>query len=494
MRTSALTAGTSALVFLALASGQTMAQVDQAGADTIRRGIENYIDLYFLGPGMEGLTVDGDVEVSPQGDRYGVAFPTFLFDMMVAQLRIDPITAELVPTDNGWFDTTWTIPSLYEVTEGDETVMTMSIGNQIGEGLFAPEYQTFLDANLVLERIEVVPTEEEGSAEIDTITVQMDSEEAGPDVFDSTFSMIMAGLEVDDASLPDGVFRIDELSLTGVMDDLHLADYVTFGERINELMNQHDFANPRGPMPTFFGEMAELLRTTPTLLSGSEFVYSLHGLEVRDFQEHVQIQDASFGLFVAGLDEAAGSFGVRSTMSDLLIEPEPPFSNLIPQEMRSEVRIEDLPNDQLLTLLIDFLDTAQQSGPDQAGAMFMFGLQQAVMQSGARLVIPEIFLDLGVSVVDLNGTVRPTPQSALGVAADASLTVTNMAGLIAELQAAGPMAQDAVQGLTVLQTMGERSTGDGGETVHTYVFQVTEAGQMLLNGNDLGPIMNQMMQ
>ncbi len=57
-----------------------------------------------------------------------------------------------------------------------------------------------------------------------------------------------------------------------------------------------------------------------------------------------------------------------------------------------------------------------------------------------------------------------------------------------------PEAQDAVSFLTLLQTMGAESTDSRGNPARRYELKVTQDGKILLNGSDLMPLMDQMMQ
>ena len=180
-------------------------------------------------------------------------------------------------------------------------------------------------------------------------------------------------------------------------------------------------------------------------------------------------------------------------MDTLSVTPEPPLSSLIPNEMNGEIDLVDLPNDRLLELLITALDTAGQVGPDGAAAMAALELQQAVMAAGSRVEIPEFYIDTDVSDFEMTGSMTPDPAAALGMVANASMSISNMEGLIAELQTM-PDATPAVQMLTLLQTMGAQATADDGASLRTYDLEVTQAGQVMLNGNDMGPIFGQFMQ
>jgi len=61
------------------------------------------------------------------------------------------------------------------------------------------------------------------------------------------------------------------------------------------------------------------------------------------------------------------------------------------------------------------------------------------------------------------------------------------------MAAAGdPEAQETAQGLAMMQAMGER-VEEGGEVKHIYDVEMTTDGRVLLNGNDMSPMMGGMM-
>ena len=89
------------------------------------------------------------------------------------------------PVDDGLYETTWTIPSLIEIGEGDQ-IVNFTIANQSSDGLFASAYQTFLNMDWVLEGIDVRPSwsDDLGYVAFETISVEAASTNVEGDVYD----------------------------------------------------------------------------------------------------------------------------------------------------------------------------------------------------------------------------------------------------------------------------------------------------------------------
>ena len=60
------------------------------------------------------------------------------------------------------------------------------------------------------------------------------------------------------------------------------------------------------------------------------------------------------------------------------------------------------------------------------------------------------------------------------------------------MQALPDFGGEAAAGFTFIQALGSMETNENGEPIHVYQLEVTQDGAMTLNGNDLGPIIQQM--
>ena len=86
---------------------------------------------------------------------------------------------------------------------------------------------------------------------------------------------------------------------------------------------------------------------------------------------------------------------------------------------------------------------------------------------------------------------RPETSSPYSVVGEIDMVATGLDALIVEIQNTGG-DQDAVQFLTLLQTLGAQAPDAGGRSVRTYAFRLDAGGTLLLNGSDIMPLISGM--
>ena len=311
MRATTLLAGVSAVALMALPMAAWSAGVDEEGAEYVRQGIQSWLDDYLLADPTMPVELQGDVLVEPTDDGYDIALPTMMFQSPGPSITVDPIEATAVPLDNGWFEAEWTIPSQYDFRMGQEPVAQMTIANQRGSGLFAPEYQSMMDMEWILEGIQAGPTDGNtpGGMTLDTISVISDSEETEDGIYDADFEGIAAGLEFDPGF--QGGVTIDEIAVVGTAGGMRMAENAEFGQAVNRLVNDLGPQGYGGADPAFFTEMAALLRNTPKLIGDLEATYRVHGIEASDGVEGFSLGNAGVTIFGDGFDGESSTVGFR---------------------------------------------------------------------------------------------------------------------------------------------------------------------------------------
>lgn len=488
MRASRIIVGT--FVAATLPAASAWGQATETEAESIRQGIQSWIDRYFDTPELR-LDLAGEIEVTPTGDVYEVVFPPT--DMVIddsIRVVIGSLEITLVPTGDGYFNATWELPERFPMLDDDgQEQAVVTLDKQFGTGLFAPAYETFLTLDLSLEDIAVRPTEEEGELTIDSLAMTMDSEELGDGVIDSTFEMSIGDISFSDGR--ESRFDLGLIALDGSVTALDMPAYVEFAQAFNALMEEAEGGG--GEEAAVFTGFADLLEQTPKLFDSMELEYSLRDLSVVDYGETVTIGEAGYGMSVEGLRGAASDFDVSASAADISVVPAPPEFAYVPQETVLRLGLEDLPNDRLLAIMLDFLRASAQTNPDNAMMMAAGMLQQAVMEGGSTLQIREIRAIADMYRLMMQGEVIPRGDAAFGAVASAFMQIGGMPELISMLQNE-PGAQEAVQGLTVLQGLGQQGTDDEGRAVRIYELELQADGKVLLNGTDMGPIVQGLMQ
>lgn len=146
------------LVLAALATfaaQPAFAQATEEEAAAIREAMQSWIDTQLAG--MEGdLRFDGELTVTPEGDLYRATIPAFEFVMAEGSFRFEEIPVEIAPREDGWYDTSFTLPEGTILTSAGVEEGRLTIGEQSAGGVFAPEIRNFISLNAEILQIEML--------------------------------------------------------------------------------------------------------------------------------------------------------------------------------------------------------------------------------------------------------------------------------------------------------------------------------------------------
>lgn len=482
---------------LVLVSGTAQAQTTTAEAEQIAAALKRYIDDRILAPNPElSLDLNGPIEVRAAGDHYAGMIPAgrMLVDVDYGDVAIldfsEPFTFEIRVTDRGWYDTTFVVPSSVRISaEGEpEEAVTFTIGSQSGVATLIPEYETTVDLDSTWSDISMQVANMPGGMTISEIALWQQSEELAEGLFDSEFSIDMSGLQI---SVPEEnvSIELDEAGFFGALGGLDYPAVLPFSIGLNELMPQFD-QDPENP--ALYEELRVLIAETPNFIADFQGTYFLEGLRVDTPDVAFSITGASTGGALTGLDSEQATAALTLNLAGLEIQPQMPFENLLPVDTGYELRLVDIPTGVLLEWIDTLLLEMPEIGPDAAFENSLMGLYGQIASSGAYLDIADIHYDAEAGGLAVAGEVSPDTSAMFGVTAGVEMVVTNMAQFIQAMQALPDFGGEAAAGFTIIQALGSMETNENGEPIHVYQLEVTQDGAMTLNGNDLGPIMQQM--
>jgi hypothetical protein len=490
-------AGVAAWVLLPAAAH---AQATAEGADKIRLGLKDWIATH-LATADKSVVVNfqGPITVEPQGKSYKAVIPrsevVFADDGDPSRLALDPVELVLTPLESGWLDTVATIPTTYRVvpSKGDDKGVELTIGTQALHGVFAPQYHAFMSLDGKLGQItarSLNPAEAKGAVRIDQIALAGDSTAVGPDTYDSTGTVGLSGVSFTDETGAQ-LFRLDGATVEGKAAAANLAALRDFSDKLTDLQKRYP-VEPGGEMPKeFLAALGKVFESTPKLFNDFGFTYGLKGVEVTpgagEEVNRVTLASAGFGVGLAGAAQDASTFRINFDLAQLGIDPLPEFGQFIPHSATVDLALTNLPNQALLQALTGMLDSSATLGPDQAAEIALAQLQQAVVNGNGALEIRSFKASSPLTTIDLTGTLRPNAKAPLMMTGEARLVVTGMEAAL-EAAKATPDGVEMVQGLTVLQTMGAQETVDG-QPARTYKLEISEKGDILLNGTDLKPLL-----
>ncbi|MFM2045448.1 MAG: hypothetical protein RLY86_4024, partial [Pseudomonadota bacterium] len=226
---------------------------------------------------------------------------------------------------------------------------------------------------------------------------------------------------------------------------------------------------------------------------------SLKGLEVVDGAESVRMESLTTG-FAAGATDGSGRLGMTLGFGGLALAPAQEPAALVPGSMAIDIALEQLPMAQLKPLLTEFMRlSADPSQMDAAGQVLAMQMIAALSQAGSRLALADLKVETPGSGLTGSGAVTVDQAAALGATANVTFTIRN---LDAAIQALGPKpgeptdpeAAGTLMALGMVQGFGQPGTDGEGRPVLTYRIQATPQGQLLLNGQDLAPMLQAMQQ
>lgn len=201
-----------------------------------------------------------------------------------------------------------------------------------------------------------------------------------------------------------------------------------------------------------------------------------------------------------GLDAAAGVVDLVYEHSGFAAALDGAAQRYLPAEVSFVVALRNLPVEDTGTMSLEMLEgavddlAAFQDNGMMALTFLGMGLQQSMATSGSTLDIERIaYLSPGLKAA-MTGELVATTQSPLGAVGTVTLEIEGLDAAVAELSAMAedPDAQEMAMPLAMLQAMGER-VEDAGTVRHVYLVELTPDGRTLLNGNDMGPMMEGMM-
>ena len=485
-----LTYAATAALALAL-TPDAQAQANAETADEIRRALKVWIGQNVQA-NTAGYTVqlDGPITVVPDGDVYRVTLPGGRADMHGdGSLEYGESTMDLTPLDNGWYEAEWRVTDTFRFdhTYGPSGVAT--IGDQRGEGVFAPDFQTIMSMDAELSDLVITDVDADSRLTIDRVTVVSDSTEVSPGVFDQESASRLEGLRFT-ANDGRSSFALKDAVITVFSDDGRLAELAEFSRQSNALTLQIEGASNPDQVNAAIASFADLIESMPTLLAGADMEMRLGEITVQDFGDQFTMDGGSFSMNLAGLDQERSEIAIAFGADGMQVS-DPEIARLLPRESRFRLALTGLPNSELVELGIGTMRSMGATDPAMAMLMASGGFQQALTTANSTVEIGPIRIASDTSSIDLEGELRPDATSPFGVVGEADMVATGLDTLIAELQTIGG-EEDAIQMLTLLQTLGAQAPDADGRSVRTYEFRLDSAGTMLLNGSDIMPLIGGM--
>jgi hypothetical protein len=195
---------------------------------------------------------------------------------------------------------------------------------------------------------------------------------------------------------------------------------------------------------------------------------------------------------LSGLNEEAGRYELDYALEGLQVRPDlVPTAQLIPTRVNAVLALERLPIRAWLDINHALLPSRGANLAPPEMQVLVGALIEAMVRMGTTLRIAPLELAASDAGGRLEGAITADPAAAFRVHAEGELVVRGVAALQHEIaardQSRGPGSPSGV--IAILAALGQQETGPGGEQLRRYRIALTPAGQLMLNGTDITPLL-----
>ncbi len=497
MRRSIIASATLTLITLA---GPSWAQTISAeGAAGIQAAIAEDVRLYlsaFKEP--IGYHWAGEPQVIPAGDHYDVTLPALTITMgktKKAQLDMGVIRFTLVPKPDALYAVDATLPSRMILRDGDAPTAaptaTLTIGSQHFTGLWSSAAQTFLTADMLWDDVALdsVKDKEDSALRIASLTMKIALQPDGPTLLNGPFTVALRNLKLTDPQTKT-VLTVGEASI----DNDFRRFNVTEERRFRDVIKATQSATGALPPPS------QYLPLFSKMFGDVSYTARISALSVDSGKGGGSVDKASLSLGVRDLDREASTLTLGFTGDGLKFTSFPGPKQFMPERFDAQLVFDKLPNATLGQTFLEIATLEEQmkaqgkSEDDMIKAQEALGetrrntLLDAVGQAGTELRIERLTLDTPATSGSATGAVQVKPQAAFKAAGGAEIVLRGLDAAAAALKGSKG-DQQAVGMISMLQMLGQQGKNAEGKEVRTYKIDLTEAGQIMLNGADMGAMM-----
>ncbi|AWU94588.1 hypothetical protein [Azospirillum ramasamyi] len=502
---------------LALVAGWPLSQaaqaapaVDEAGAKALAASLKKDLPRWFPPPSEDGEGIgfewQGDPTVRPAGDHYDVALPRLSAEDAEGTLfDIGTVLLSVTPKDDGQYGVSITLPSAIKVQnldENDEYVdaATISIGKQSFTSTWSGTLETLLAVDGAFNDIAVNAADGKGKISIASMTMVQDLKPeagaGGATLWSGPAAFAFGGLSVLDEKNKELV-KIGGVTAEATYSRVDLT-------KVSALQKLSEQAAAQGVSPT----AAELLPKMQGMFGGITGAMRLSNLSLVNPEDGAKISlgQLTFRSGLTDLDQALSTVSMGIEARDFAMTPSPAPAAFTPRTFEMKLSVAKLPNSALWKAFTELAKAAEaeEAPPPKKGAkpanappsseVVMQQAMTAMGEAGTELRIEALNLDTPATAGTATGAFKVATQAALGVTGGATVLLRGIDAAVKAMQPApgakpDQETQELLAGLAMVQALGQAGKDDSGAEIRTYKIDVTEGGQLLLNGADMTPLL-----
>ena len=472
-----------------------------AQADLLKVDVESQLQVFEKDWAGGRLSHTGLAVVPEEGsDRFLVTVDGMkLTPEPGSQIAIGQVTYKVTPKDEKTFLVSdLKVPAEMPFTGPDGATGKLQVNVKSYEGLWSREIKTFLDFKS--EIADIVATESRGGdVRVQSASLAGKAEDKGGGLFDMTGTMVVKGASIAEGA--GGKLSLGEMTVDGKYDSIKLQEYLAAVARIQALTASQVAAAESGAAapamsPEDQKQLGEQMMIVARSIKGADWKLSLSDLGFAEAGGATPFHLAKFDLSgaMSGLDGDKAALSLAISHDGLAIDaPEtntPMAKAVLPRQGKLSVKITEVPTQALSQAIAEGLPGAIGSGqPVETGLMTLgFSLQSVLASSGVKIAIEPSGWSGDVTKIDAEGAFNVDAAAIFGVIGTLNVALHGLDDLLAMAQAdpASPESQQVIGMGAMLQSMANRGQGQDGKPVDQFRIDLTQQGEMLINGKPMG--------
>lgn len=365
-------------------------------------------------------------------------------------------------------------------------------------GTWSREFQTFLQIDS--EFADIVATDTRGAnVSLQSVKATGNATDKGQGIFDVTSGAVIKGMSAGEQS--GGRLVVGEVTIGGKFGSLKLKEYVESLAKIQELTAAQMAALDAGnaPPPLSPEQQKSLIEQIDILSSSfGEIQYDAAlgelSFEEPDGSKPFNLAKAEFLGAAEGLAGDSANLALVVGHSGLAIEA-PEFNTpiaraVLPRDGKLSIKATDIPTKSLRDAIAQELPEMLAGGASAEASLMQLALtlQSLLASSGAKISVEPSGWTGEVTKLDAEGAFTVNANAILGAVGTLNLALHGLDDLIGLAQAnpTSPESQQVLGFGQMLQAMSNRETGGDGKPVDKFKIDLTEQGEMLVNGKPMG--------
>ncbi|WP_298377657.1 hypothetical protein [Azospirillum sp.] len=489
--------------------------VDDAGAralaTTLKSGLTRWMPPANDDSEGFGFEWEGEPTVKASGDHYDIALPRLAAEGADGvRIEVGTVLLSVTPRDGGLFGVSVTLPgkiaikSMDEEEEDYKDSATITLGRQTFTGTWSAPLETLLTMDGAFNDIAVTSPDGKGAVTIGAVTMKQDLKADGPTAWSGPSTIAISNVAALDEKKREA-FKVAGLSVENVYTR---ADFT----KISALQAMAQRVTATGKPPT----VAEVLPSLRGVIGGFTSSLSLTGLTGTDSNDGSKVDLGQLTLTsgVTNLDQDFSTISLGATARDFAITPSVAPTAFTPKTVEFGLSVAKLPNAALWQGLSDLALSAEaeenakaaakkdgktKTAPAPASAppspdAVIAKTMAALVDAGAELRLDALKVEAPAATATATGAMRVAAQSAFGVTGSTTILLKGLDAAAKAMQPAPGKktdkdTQDALGMIGMLQAMGQISKDESGAEIRSYKIEMTDSGQLLLNGADMAPLL-----